>query len=177
MPEKKRRKSEENGVKEETFLKNQTIRYLQSAGKQIKSPCRPMIRRRKFKAADAASIEEGTVCTGLRDIPRPVIFFGSGRKDLMLDMTANKIKRNLILLMGKNVKCFDREGRIEILVMTKRKKWRRERDFYPKHQIFLLFYLKSNSNKARSGGSTLRHLTPYSAILSGFLYQDRITPL
>ena len=36
------------------------------------------------------------------------------------------IKRNLILLVVKNVKCIDHEGHIEISVMTKGKKWRRE---------------------------------------------------
>ncbi|MBO7089533.1 MAG: hypothetical protein J6W70_06485, partial [Lentisphaeria bacterium] len=37
------------------------------------------------------------------------------------------LKRNLILMVVKNVKCIDREGHIEISVMTKGKKWRSER--------------------------------------------------
>ena len=36
------------------------------------------------------------------------------------------IKRNLILGIVKNVRCIDREGHIEIAVMTKGKKWRPE---------------------------------------------------
>ena len=36
------------------------------------------------------------------------------------------LKRNLILAIVKNVRCIDREGHIEIAVMTKGKKWRRE---------------------------------------------------
>ena len=42
------------------------------------------------------------------------------------------IKRNLILLVVKNVKCIDHEGHIEISVMTKGKKWRREGDSNPR---------------------------------------------
>lgn len=37
------------------------------------------------------------------------------------------LKRNLILGIVKNVRCIDREGHIEIAVMTKGKKWRSER--------------------------------------------------
>ena len=73
-----------------------TISYLPETREIVyrKGPFRWWSRRWKFKAADVASIEEGAVYTGLRDIPRPVIFFGNGRKDLMLDLTANGIKRN-----------------------------------------------------------------------------------
>ena len=73
-----------------------TIAYLPATREIVyrKGPFRWWSRRRKFAAVDVESIEEGAVYTGLRDIPRPVIFFGDGRNELMLDLTANKTKRN-----------------------------------------------------------------------------------
>ena len=72
-----------------------TIAYLPGTREIVyrKGPFRWWSRRRKFKAADVDFIEEGAVYTGLRDIPRPVVFFRDGRQELMLDLTANKVKR------------------------------------------------------------------------------------
>ena len=46
----------------------------------------------------------------------------------MLDRAGDDytLKRNLILMTVKNVRCIDREGHIEVSVMTKGQKWRRE---------------------------------------------------
>ena len=72
-----------------------TIAYLPGTREIVyrKGPFRWWSRRRKFKAADVDCIREGAVYTGLRDIPRPVVFFRDGRSELMLDLTANKVKR------------------------------------------------------------------------------------
>ena len=74
------------------------------------------------------------------------------------------IKRNLILLVVKNVKCIDREGHIEISVMTKGKKWRSERGLIITARLTIT---KRRQYRAKWAGRTAINRNPRTDYRSG----------